>query len=104
MGNISDWWKDYLETNAQKEALEKKMKQNLEKNVDYLKLSLEHSYAVWSLSQKHQNILTKVNQHFDGKASRALMNRFIENIIHLQEIDRVYKANYEHVKLKQGFW
>ncbi|MBU5265503.1 hypothetical protein [Virgibacillus proomii] len=104
MSSISDWWKDYLETNAQKEALKKQMKQNLQENVDYIKLSLEHSYAVWSLSQKHQNILTKINQYFDGKASHALTNRFIENIIQLNEMDQVYKENYENVKLKRGFW
>ncbi|WP_077299806.1 hypothetical protein [Virgibacillus pantothenticus] len=104
MSSMSDWWKNYLETNAQKEALKKQIKLDLEENVDITKLHFEHSYAVESLSQKHQNILTKVNQHFDGKASRALMNRFIENIIQLHEMDRVYKANYEHVKLKQGFW
>ncbi|WP_183030195.1 hypothetical protein [Clostridium sp. 1xD42-85] len=59
---------------------------DLEENVDITKLHFEHSYAVESLSQKHQNILTKVNQHFDGKASHALMNRFIENIIQLQDM------------------
>ncbi|MBS7429367.1 MULTISPECIES: hypothetical protein [Virgibacillus] len=55
-------WKDYLETNSQKEALKKQIKQDLQEN------------------------------------------GFIENIIQLKEMDRVYNANYEHVKLKQGFW
>lgn len=104
MSSISDWWKDYLETNAQKEALKKQIKQDLEENVDFTRLYLEHSYAVWSLSQKHQNILSKINQYFDGKASHALTNRFIENIIQLNEMDQVYKENYENVKLKHGFW
>ncbi|NWO12679.1 MAG: hypothetical protein HLX49_03420, partial [Virgibacillus sp.] len=68
MSSGNDWWKDYLETNAQKKALEKQIKQDLEENVDITKLRLEHSYAVLSLLQKHQVILSKINQYFDGKA------------------------------------
>ncbi|NBJ70646.1 MULTISPECIES: hypothetical protein [Clostridia] len=81
-----------------KKALEKQIKQDLEGNIDITKLHFEHSYAGWLLSQKHQNILTKVSQHFNGKASHALVDRFIENIIQLKEMDRVYKESYENVK------
>lgn len=104
MSSSSDWWKNYLEAKAQKEALEKQIKQNLEENVDITKIQLEHSYAVLSLLQKHQVILSKINQYFDGKASHALMERFIDNITQLKEMDRVYKENYENIQLKQSFW
>ncbi|GIP65612.1 hypothetical protein J32TS6_41670 [Virgibacillus pantothenticus] len=49
--------KNYLRTNTQKGALKKQIKLDLEKK--YISLDLEHGYAVWSLSQKHQNILAK---------------------------------------------
>lgn len=104
MNSISDWWKDYLETSSQKDALKKKIKNELEENVNYSRAYLEHSYAVQALSQKHRNILNKVQHNFNGKANQALMERFHDNIIDLVEINHSYKENYESIKLKHWFW
>ncbi len=102
--DITDWWQNYLETNRQEEELKKQIRNDLEPNVEFFKQYLTHCYAIQPLSEKHRGIINKLEHNFDGKANKALLQRFEKNQVKLMEINLMYRDIYENIKLKSWFW
>ncbi|MEN1969811.1 hypothetical protein WMZ97_17240 [Lentibacillus sp. N15] len=86
VGDLSenDAWKKKMETYAQKEQLKSRIKQSVEESNLYLSTYLEHANATGSMTNDHLQIQTSVNALFDGKAKRALSERFSDNLIKLR--------------------
>ncbi|KGX88273.1 hypothetical protein [Pontibacillus litoralis] len=91
----TDWWHNYLEVNRQENELEA--------SIEFFKQYLAHCYAVQPLSEKHRDIINKLEHSFDGKANQVLIKRFEENQIDLMEIDRMYEGIYENIRLRSWF-
>ncbi|MBU5465553.1 hypothetical protein KQI49_01765 [Virgibacillus sp. MSJ-26] len=90
--DTNDFWKEYMERMGQKEKLRKQIEADLELNKQLFAAYLKHSYAIKSLSKEHQTLSNNVTNHFEGKAKRALTDRFDDNIIKAYLLN----ANFEN--------
>ncbi len=104
MQEVVDWWEGYLETRRQKEMMKEYIRSELDAAVDELKAQLEHSYDIKPLSKKHREIMGQIEHQFDGKANKALVQRFEENYFQLFEANLMYTDLYESVRLRGWFW
>ncbi|SDM67628.1 hypothetical protein [Sediminibacillus halophilus] len=102
--NIADWWENYLETKRQENELKNRIKSDLEAKAEFYKQYLARCYKVQPLSEKHRDIIGKLEHNFDGKANQALIRRFEKNQSDLTEINNLYMDIYENIKLKSWFW
>lgn len=78
---LNDHWKEQMKRAAQKAELKARIKNDIQEANQLFEAYLEHSFATTDIPNHHEQILKTINNLFDGKAKRALEQRFNDNII-----------------------
>lgn len=85
---ILNMFQQTIKRGLQRTALEDEIDKDIMEAYIIFEAYLRHGYATSSLPGQQMDILQKINQEFDGKAKRALIDRFSDNNIRMGKVNR----------------
>ncbi|HLS08679.1 hypothetical protein [Lentibacillus sp.] len=96
---LNDFWKEQMEKGVQKEELKSRVHANLQEANAIFKAYLKHGRTTASIPDHHDQILNKINHHFDGKAKKALDSRFADNTLKMGRVNMEMQLFIESFKI-----